>query len=71
MLADEVLDLCLGALIKRVIGGAPVGEFGIGAPRRDDAPGKDRIFGRDGAERAVRMSQPLAELEEPHAVLGR
>jgi hypothetical protein len=24
-----------------------------------------------GPERAVRMSQPIAELEEPHAVLGR
>ena len=29
MLADQVLDLCLGLVVERVIGRAHVGEFGI------------------------------------------
>ena len=32
VLADQVLDFGLGAMIQRVIGGAHIGEFGVGAP---------------------------------------
>ena len=71
VLADEVLDFGLGALVERVIGGAHVGELGVGTPGGNDAPREDRILRRHRPERAVRMPQPVAELEEPHTILGR
>ena len=32
VLADQVPDFDLGAMIQRVISGAHIGEFGVGAP---------------------------------------
>src|SRR5208282_3004607 len=71
VLADEILDLGLGARVECVIGRAHVGELGVGTPGRDDPPGEDRILRGNRPERAVRMPQPVTELEEPHAVFGR
>ena len=43
---------------------------GIGAQDGMTRPERIEIW-PGGTERAVRMPQPVAELEEPHAVLGR
>src|SRR6266436_7843339 len=40
-------------------------------PSWGDARGEQRIFRRNRTERAVRMPQPVAELEKPHPILGR
>src|SRR5580704_15773026 len=71
MLADEILDLSFGPLVERIVGGAHVGEFGVGAPGWYHASGKERVFRRDGAKRAVGVPETVAELEEPNPVFGR
>src|SRR4029077_18676544 len=40
-------------------------------PRRNDAAREQRVLGRRRTEGAVRMPEPITELEKPDAILGR
>ena len=71
VLADEILDLGLGRGVERVVGRAHVGELGVAAVGRDDAPAQDRILGRHGAERGVGMPQPVAQRRHAPLVVAR
>ena len=70
MLADVVLDLALGLVVERVVGGAHVGELGVAALGVHDARGQQRILGRDRPERAVRVPQHVAEVEQALAAVA-
>ena len=61
MLADQVLDLGLGRVVERVVGGAHVGELGVAAIARHDAAAQQRVACRHDAEGGIRMPQPVAE----------
>ena len=71
VLADQILDLVLGPLVERVVGRAHVGELGVAAPRRDDAGRQEGMLRRDLRIRAVGVPEPVAQLEEPLAVVAR
>ena len=55
MLADEVRDLGLRALVESIVGRSHVRELGVGAPRGNDAPREQRVLGGRQAEGAVGM----------------
>src|SRR5262249_40829303 len=67
----QVLAPRVGARVEAVVGGAHVRELGVGAPGGDDPPGEKGVLGGDGAEGAVGVPEAIAELEEPHPILGR
>jgi hypothetical protein len=71
MLADEILDLGLRPGIQRVVGGAHVCELGAAAPGRDGPRREQRELRGNLCEGTVGMPQPVAQLEEPLAIVGR
>jgi hypothetical protein len=71
MLAHQVLDLRLGAVIEVVIGGAHVGELGVAAVIGHGAAGQQGELGRHGAEAAVGMPELVAQVEHPPPVVAR
>jgi hypothetical protein len=71
MFADHVLDLGLGLVVERVIGGAHVGEFGVAALGVHHARRQQRKFRRNRAERTVGVPQAVAEIEQMGAVIAR
>jgi hypothetical protein len=71
MLAHQVLDLGLGPGVECVVGGAHVGELGVRASLGHDSTAQDRILGRHGAERGVRVPQPIAERGHASLVVAR
>jgi len=70
VLANQILDLRLGARVEGIVGGAHVRELGVGAPGRNDPSGEEGVLGGNGAKGAVGMPEAITELEEPHAILG-
>ena len=69
MFADHVLDLGLGFVVERVVGGAHVGEFGVAALGVHHARRQQRKLRRNRAERAIGMPQAVAEIEQMGAVI--
>src|SRR5690349_19654948 len=70
MFTDEIGDDGTRLLVERVVGSAHVCELRIPAARYYDAPGQQRVLGGNGPVRAVRMPQPVAEVEHPTAVVA-
>src|SRR5271168_2786983 len=68
MFADQVLDLGLGIVVERVVGGAHVGKLGIAALGIYDPRREQREFCRYRAKRTVGMPEAVAEIEEMGAV---
>src|SRR5713101_2226169 len=71
MLADQLFDLGLGLLVKRVVAGPHVGVLRVAALRRDADGAEQRVLGRRDLERAVGMPEPVAKSEEPRPVVAR
>ena len=69
MIGRQPLEPRLHRLRQRIIGGADVGEFGIGVAGRDDARRQHRICRRDLAERAVGVPQAIGERIGPPLVV--
>ena len=70
MLADETVTDLAGGVVQRVVGDAHVGELGVAALLGDDAAGEQRVFRRNGPERAVGMPEPVAEVEHAPPVVA-
>ena len=68
--ADQLLDLGLGGVVERIVGGAHVGEFGAPAVGCGDAAGEDGIFRRHRPERTVGVPEAIAQVEHAAAVVA-
>jgi len=69
MLGDQIFDFLLGLIIEGVISSAHVSKLGVPANLRNFSRRKQRIFGRDGAKRAVRMPELIAKIEKAAPVV--
>jgi len=70
VLADQVLDLCLGRASKGIIGAPHVGELVLAPHEGMMRPESSEYFAGIGRERAVGMPEVVAQLEEPYSILG-
>ena len=70
MLGHQPRDPLLRRLGQRIVGRAQIGELGVAADWRNRTAMQDRAVGRQTLERRIRVPQAIAELVEPHSVVG-
>src|SRR5258708_12228812 len=69
MLGHHAIETTFRLLGKRIVRGSLIGEFGMSADRRDGPRIKHRCARRYSLERAIRVPQPVAQLERPKSAL--
>jgi hypothetical protein len=69
MLGHHAIETTFRLLGKRIVRGSLIGEFGMSADRRDGPRIKQRCARRYSLERAIRVPQPVAQLERAKSAL--
>src|SRR5260370_30114027 len=69
MLGHHEIETTFRLLGKRIVRGSLIGEFGMSADRRDGPRIKQRCARRYSLERAIRVPQPVAQLERAKSAL--